>query len=442
MTASNQKQPDSPLLPGDEVRHETFGAGVVVRAGSFSCIVQFEDGGQQIVANSGLTIQSLKKETPVAANDNERGVLRFLGEDSDFMPAPELVRDTVPRNGVGFFGGQSGALKTFFAVHAATCLMTGEPLAGREIERPGGVVYLAAEGEGTIKARLKARRMQMDEPDEVLPFFTLEKFGSIEDQAGYAALEGRLRQAADTIKERFDVPMVALIIDTVAAAGMIPEDKENDPGAWQKIFDALQPISERLDIVIVLIHHAGKNAAAGLRGSSNARAAADFALMLACDRDEITGETKNHYLHLAKSREAPEGPIAAIQKRVVEIARRDDGSPITTLVLDFDTGGKEPARKLKTSKTDRPFREAFEAAELHRVRVHGESMAPEVQAAKLDDVRGEFSLRYVTGQSDPIKRADNTRNGFKTAMTRARDSGEYCFGTWSSTEWVWRIKTE
>lgn len=396
--------------------------------------------------DAGNTVEHLqalaKAAMPFVANDNERGVLRFLGEDTDFVPEPELIRNTVPRNGVGFFGGQSGALKTFFAIHAATCLMTGEPLAGRDIERPGGVVYLAAEGEGTIKARLKARRMQMDEPDALLPFFTLEKFGSIEDQAGYAALEGRLRQAATSIKERFDLPLVALIIDTVAAAGMIPEDKENDPGAWQKVFHALQPISERLDIVIILIHHAGKNASAGLRGSSNARAAADFALMLACDRYEITGETQNHYLHLAKSREAPEGPIAAIQKRVVQIAERADGSPVTTLVLDFDTDGKAPAKKLKTSKTDRPFREAFEAAELHRVRVHGESSAPEVQAAKIDDVRAEFALRYVTAQSDPVKRADNARSAFKVAITRARDAGDYCFGTWSSTEWVWRIKTE
>lgn len=395
---------------------------------------------------SGNTVEQLqalaKAAMPVASNDNERGVLRFLGDDRDYVPKPELIRDTVPRNGVGFFGGQSGALKTFFSIHAATCLMTGEPLAGREIERPGGVVYLAAEGEGTIEGRMKARRQQMEDPSKVLPFFTLTNFGSIDDQAAYTALEARLKQAAERMAERFDVPLVAVIIDTVAAAGMIPEDKENDPGAWQKVFRALQPISERLDIVIILIHHAGKNASAGLRGSSNARAAADFALMLACDRDEITGETQNHYLHLAKSREAPEGPIAAIQKRVVQIAERADGSPITTLVLDFDIGGKAPTKKMKTSKTDRPFREAFDAAELHRVRVHGERDAPEVQAAKVEDVRAEFALRYVTAQTDAVKRADAVRTAFRLAVTRARDTGDYCTGSWSDTEWIWRTKPE
>ncbi|WP_165219529.1 AAA family ATPase [Affinirhizobium pseudoryzae] len=373
-------------------------------------------------------------------NENERGVLSFMGEDREYIPKPELIRDTIPRNGVGFFGGQSGALKTFFAVHAATCLMTGEPLAGRDIERTGGVVYLAAEGEGTIEGRMKARRMQMEKPSQAMPFFTLTKFGAIEDAAAYKSLERRLEQASERMQSRFGVPLVAVVIDTVAAAGMIPEDKENDPGAWQKVFDALQPISERLDIVVILIHHAGKNANAGLRGSSNARAAADFALMLACDRDEITGDTKNHFLHLAKSRDAAEGPIAGIQKRTVEIAKRDDGSPITTLVLDFDMSNKAPAVRLKTSKTDKPFREAFDACELHRVRVHGESNAPEVQAARLEDLKREFGLRYVTAQTDATKRADNVRNALRTAITRVRDAGEYATGTWGGAEWIWRLK--
>lgn len=396
------------------------------------------EAGMQLTAS----LKPKGKLPPVAANDNERGVLQFMGEDRAYIPKPELIRDTVPRTGVGFFGGQSGALKTFFSIHAATCLMTGEALAGREVERPGGVVYLAAEGEGTIEGRMKARRMQMDDPTEILPFFTLTNFGSIDDQGAYVALEGRLKLAAERMERRFNVPLVALIVDTVAAAGMIPEDKENDPGAWQKVFHALQPISERLDIVIILIHHAGKNAAAGLRGSSNARAAADFALMLACDRDEITGDTQNHYLHLAKSRDAPEGPIAAIQKRVVEIAKRDDGSPITTLVLDFDLNGKAPARKTKTSKTDRPFREAFAAAERHNVRVHGERDAPEVQAAKVEDVRAEFALRYVTAQSDAAKRVDAVRTAFRLAVTRARETGDYTTGSWGDAEWIWTSKPQ
>jgi len=385
-------------------------------------------------------------EKPAAANDNKpRGQLVFIGEDRPFTPKPELVRDTMPRTGVGFFGGQSGAYKTFFAIHAATCFMTGEPLAGREIERVGGVVYLAAEGEGTIEGRMKARRMKLENPTADVPFYMLTGMGAISDKAAYAALESRLADAATVMRQSFGQPLVALIVDTVAAAGMIPEDKENDQGAWQKVFDALQPISKKLDCVVILVHHAGKNASAGLRGSSNARAGADFALMLACDRDEITGLTANHFLHLTKSRDAPEGPIAAIHAESVVIGQRDDGTPITSLVLDFDTDRKAAPKKAKASKTDRPFRDAVDATfadKSESVRVHGEADAPLVRAVRLEDVKPEFESRYVTGQTDPVKRADNLRRRFTDAVRRATESGAYCAGTWGETEWLWRLEAD
>ena len=382
-------------------------------------------------------------EIPVAANDNNaRGRLVFIGEDKPYVPRPELVRDTMPRTGVGFFGGQSGSWKTFFAIHAATCFMTGESLAGRDIERTGGVVYLAAEGEGTIEGRLKARRTRLQKPNAELPFYLLTGMGGIADQVSYKVLASRLKDAADDMRKRFNVPLVALIIDTVAAAGMIPEDKENDPGAWQKVFDGLQPISTEMDCVIILVHHAGKNASAGLRGSSNARAGADFALMLACERDEITGLTANHYLHLAKSRDAPEGPIAAISSEPVVIGSRDDGSPVTTLVLNFDTSGRVPTRKHRPTKTEKPFREAFEATLLDHgemVRVRGEASAPEVRAVRADLVRTEFTSRYVTAQSDPVKRADAVRKQFDRALERAASSGQYGTGAWDGREWIWEL---
>lgn len=382
-------------------------------------------------------------EIPVPANDNNtRGKLIFMGENKEYVPRPELVRDTMPRTGVGFIGGQSGSWKTFFSIHSATCFMTGESLAGRDIERTGGVVYLAAEGEGTIEGRLKARRTRLERPDADLPFYLLTELGAVADPAGYKALKDRLKNAADDMRSRFNVPLVALIIDTVAAAGFIAEDKENDPGAWQKVFDGLQPISKELDCVIILVHHAGKNASAGLRGSSNARAGADFALMLACERDEITGLTANHYLHLAKSRDAPEGPIAVIKAEPVVIGSRDDGSPVTTLVLDFDTRAPAPSKKSRPTKTEKPFREAFDCALADHgelVRVRGEANAPEVRAVRADLVRTEFTSRYVTAQSDPLKRADAVRKQFDRALERAASSGQYGTGAWAGREWIWEL---
>jgi len=384
-----------------------------------------------------------KPAPEIRANDNNiRGKLVFLGEDRAYVLKPELVRDTMPRNGVGFFGGQSGSWKTFFSIHAATCFMTGEPLAGRDIERTGGVVYFAAEGEGTIEGRLKARRTKLENPNAELPFYLLTGMGAISDPNSYKILKTRLLEASKDMRSRFNVSLVAFIIDTVAAAGMIPEDKENDSGAWQKVFDGLQPISKELDCVAIMVHHAGKNAASGLRGSSNARAGADFALMLACDRDEITGLTANHYLHLAKTRDSAEGPIAAIKAETVVIGYRDDGTPVTTLVLEFDTNNRTPEKKAKAvTKADIPFRDAFDAAlsdSGESVHVRGESDAPIVRAVWAVSVKTEFNSRYVVAQDDARKRSDALTKAFARELKRAISSREFVSGVWAGKEWIWR----
>ncbi len=191
-----------------------------------------------------------------------RGTLSDLSVDTDFKPPPELVRDTIPDGGVvGFIAGQSGALKTFVALELAVCLATGEDFAGRKVERTGGVVFAAFEGEGTIRGRLKARRSKLDDPLKPLPITALTGFGSIASVQDYQAFGDEIVRAAADMKGRNGAPLVAVVVDTVAAAGMILEDRENDPAAWQAVFNGLRPIARRIGAPIILVHHYGRTPA-------------------------------------------------------------------------------------------------------------------------------------------------------------------------------------
>jgi hypothetical protein len=380
---------------------------------------------------------------PAGAVSRARGRIVDLSEDTDFVPAEEVIRDTIPATGVGFLGGQSGAGKTFAAIELAFCLMTGAHFAGRLVDRPGGVIYVAFEGAGTIAGRVKARRALLADPGRSLPLLLVEGFGSVARPEDFAALRATISVAAATIQARWGVPVSGIVVDTVAASGMIPEDKENDPGAWTRVFDNMNPLSSKLKAPIILVHHYGKSADAGLRGSSNARAGADFALALTCDRDEITGNSSNHFLALTKSRTAPEGGIAAIALAPVEIGTRRDGTPVTSLVLRFDASARLAAPpKRKPSGSDRAFAAAFDEAVIapgQRVRVHGEASAPEVTAVRVERVRDAFAKRYVTATSDEKKRADTVRKGFKSALSNAVSSRSLAVGAWGGEEWVWRI---
>lgn len=399
--------------------------------------------GEKFADRNDLAAEVLRawSRTGQQPQRNSNSAVIYAGIDRPFTPEAELIRDTFPETGVAFNGGQSGALKTFFGVHFSTCVMTRTPLAGRKIERQGGVVYIAAEGEATIEGRLKAARSRLQTPTAPLPFFQIRGICPLAGEAAFAELEERLREAHQESLTRHGLPVVACIIDTVIAAGMIAEDKENDPVAWQRgVFDPLQKISKDLRLLFLLTHHFGKSPAAGLRGSSNSRAGADAILALTCDRDELTGKTSNHFLALSKSRSAPEGPIGSISYEQVQIGQRLDGSPVTSLVLNINTGNKSRFTR-KESRAERAFREALVAALKGagvRVKVHGHDDGREVTAVPVCDVRGQFEKRYVTTGEDDRKRRDLIRKQFKIAIDRAVAGQTVCAGTWDGTEWLWQ----
>lgn len=287
-----------------------------------------------------------------------RGKLKLMDQNRPYEHEPELIRDMIPAIGVGFLGGQSGAYKTFVALDLAVSVATGEPFAGRKVEARGAVIYVAFEGGPTIEGRLKARRSRLPDPEAELAIGVVDDFVQLSTDRDWLDFKATVDAHAAAMRERFGLPLRLVEIDTATAGAMIPADGENDPAWWTRIFRKFDPIARKHRCVVVLTHHAGKNASAGLRGSSAARAAADFVLMASCVRDEITGESGQRMLALAKARNGREGIIAEIEADEVEIGQRPDGSPVTTLVMGYRLDVNGAAAKER--KPERMFREAYE----------------------------------------------------------------------------------
>jgi hypothetical protein len=66
-----------------------------------------------------------------------------------------LVKELIPESGAGLASGQWGTAKTFAMLDLAASIMTGTPFAGREVNRRGGVLFIAAEGANEIPIRLQ-----------------------------------------------------------------------------------------------------------------------------------------------------------------------------------------------------------------------------------------------------------------------------------------------
>jgi Bifunctional DNA primase/polymerase, N-terminal/AAA domain len=80
------------------------------------------------------------------------------GDGTAPTPPKWLIRDLLPERGVMLLLGESGAAKTFLALHAAAEIGAGEPFFGKETKR-GGTLYLAAEASDLIPERLDAARL-------------------------------------------------------------------------------------------------------------------------------------------------------------------------------------------------------------------------------------------------------------------------------------------
>ena len=347
----------------------------------------------------------------------KRGVLTLHDTQRPYKYEPGLVRDTIPRKGVGFLAGPSGSGKTFALAHLAVDIATGRPFAGREIERRGGVVIVPAEGAATIEVRLNAARSELPDPNQRLPIITLDGFGAILGEPDYDAFRDRLQEASAIFLKDFKVPLVAVIIDTVSAAGMVEDGQENDTGPWTKIFNHCNLISGEMDLAVVLVHHMGKNLDQGLRGSSNARAAADFSLALTCKRNEVTGENHGHMLALTKSRTSEEGPICRVSFKRHLVGKRDDDTDVTTQIIQFEV----PSGVLATALLNRPqkkrgrpsaSRSALDAA-MNEVlishgrlqHIHNDPSAPKVNAVPYEVLLAEYGKRAdYSGEDDPKKR--------------------------------------
>ncbi|MEP4703433.1 MAG: hypothetical protein ABJZ62_01140, partial [Hyphomicrobiales bacterium] len=268
----------------------------------------------------------------------------------------------------------------------------------------------------------------------------------LNDKKGIQSLLAAGEEAARMSARDYDLPLCAIFIDTVTASGAIAADKENDAASWQSHINAMQFVATKLACVIILIHHYGKDAGAGLRGSSGARAAADFALAITGERNEITGETINRRLALTKSRNGTEGLIGNVELVQIEIGERPDGSPVTTATLDITkptkSGGKKPAKKVPTAM--KIFKQSFDHVFLDKVEERpamGRPDHPLVSMVPISAIKDEFYTRYVDGDDDPEKRKDAARKSFGRQVKAAINHG-FVVANIKDEEWIWRSSDE
>jgi hypothetical protein len=241
-----------------------------------------------------------------------------------------VIKDVLPQAELVVMYGASGSGKSFLALDMAAAIARGVEWRGKRV-RQGRVAYIAAEGGGGFRKRLKA-------------------YGQ-HNEIDLASLELGVIHAAPNMMEAKDAADVVkaikawggadiVIVDTFAQ--VMPGANENAGEDVGKALTHCKRIHELTGAMIILIHHAGKDASKGARGWSGLRAAADAEL-------EVVREATGRSLRLTKSKDGEDGMAWGFDLEIITVGVDEDMDPITSCVVieaQMPVPGAGPARKL------------------------------------------------------------------------------------------------
>lgn len=227
-----------------------------------------------------------------------------------------LVKGLVPEAGLMVWYGASGSGKTFTVLDVVLAIAQGQPWRGLKT-RQRDVVYVAAEGAGGFRNRLVAYAQQ-----HALDLATLgHAFGVIPDAPNLLEHADALDLCKSLLA--YGRPKV-VVLDTTAQ--VMPGGNENASEDMGKLLLHCRRIHQVTGALVILVHHAGKDASRGARGWSGLKAAADAEV-------EIERTPLGRAIRVTKQKDGEDGLEYGFTLDVVQIGADEDGDPITSCVV-------------------------------------------------------------------------------------------------------------
>lgn len=243
---------------------------------------------------------------------------RFMFEDAALFAAKPskgwVVKHTIPWAALGIIYGESGSGKSFFAFDIAAAIVQGIPWRGHKVTK-GRVAYIAAEGAGGFRNRIKAYQQHhgVDLAGQGLMMLAAApNFLLIDDVRDLVAA---IRQAGGA-----DV----IFVDTYAQ--VTPGANENTSEDMGKALRHCGLIHEATGAVVILVHHAGKDTSRGARGWSGNRAAADFEI-------EVLITDDGRMARVRKQKDGRDDEAWGFALQDVNIGIDEDGDVVTSCVV-------------------------------------------------------------------------------------------------------------
>ena len=265
-------------------------------------------------------------QPPIESVDESEDCYRFLTvEDLYCLPEPRpLVEGLISENSFCVMYGAPGSGKSFCALDIGLSIASGMPWHDKQTQQ-GSVLYIAGEGVGGLKRRVKAFHSYHG-LSSIGSFHVLQQAINFRDEPSVK----RLLRSIDREDGNFNV----VIVDTVARA--LPGSDENSATDMGAFVDACDRIRHHTGAAVMGVHHSGKDVSRGMRGSSALLGAVDTSI-------EVKNSDGVICLKNEKQKDdAEHPPIYLKMKEIVLI----DGSSVVLELISSD-GGKNPLKRPK-----------------------------------------------------------------------------------------------
>lgn len=306
-----------------------------------------------------------------------------------------LIDDVIPAESFVMVYGASGTGKSFAVLDMAMCIAAGKNWQSFEATGRRNVLYISAEGGRGMRIRKRAWEQKHNirvKELRVLPVGIV-----MDDAKSRADLIG----AIAAVGHKFD----AIVLDTLARSMSGDENTVKDAGAFIRGCDE---IKEKFGCALIVVHHTGKDADRGARGSSAFRAATDTEISVEGSTDTMLR------IKCTKAKDVEPFPDVSLVMDKVELIGMTDykGRPLTSLVPRPPSFGEQMQAASKIGPNDQSLLDCF-----------GNDVMTK------DEVRKAFYLHpdIAHGPAETKRRQLNKslENLLDRALITKLDSGEY-----------------
>ena len=232
-----------------------------------------------------------------------------------------VIKGLIPECSFASIYGPSGSYKSFLALDWACHIATGKDWDGHKVKQ-GAVLYVAGEGGFGVTQRIRAWELK----HKVTNLDNLARLPSPIFPADSDQIKTMIEYCHE-IETKTGQDLKLIILDTLARCyGGNDENSSRDMGAFIKGCDTIKQLT---GATVLVVHHSGKNADSGGRGSSSLPAALDVEYRVSRDGE---GE-QALVLTCSKMKDAEQPDTKAYDLISVHIRTDSDGDDINSLCL-------------------------------------------------------------------------------------------------------------